>query len=256
MSTPVEIPPFLLKLLRAARHLVVFTGAGMSAESGVPTFRDAQTGLWAQYDPAELATPEAFRQHPKRVWDWYAWRRELVARARPNPGHRAVAEMERYVPQVTVVTQNVDGLHQDAGSSRVIELHGNLRRIVCSRCRREVPREQWAPAGPEGVPRCPHCGGLLRPDVVWFGEPLPGDAWRAAQQAMRTADGVLVVGTSGLVYPAAGLPLEAKAQGAWTMEVNPTPSALSAEMDYVLRGPAGEVLPALVRAAWGDAAGS
>ncbi len=251
-----RLPTALLDALRRAQHLVVFTGAGMSAESGVPTFREAQTGLWAQYDPTELATPQAFRRHPQRVWDWYTWRRTLVARARPHPGHRAVAALEQYIPQVTVVTQNVDGLHQEAGSSRVIELHGNLRRTICSRCRREVPRTQWAPARSEGVPRCPSCGGLLRPAVVWFGEPLPEDAWQAAQQAMRTADGVLVVGTSGVVYPAAALPLEAKAHGAWLAEINPTPSALSPEMDYVLRGPAGEVLPALVRATWGPGPGS
>ncbi len=243
--------PALLQALRQSAHVVVFSGAGMSAESGVPTFRDAQTGLWAQYDPTELATPEAFRQHPKRVWDWYAWRRELVAQARPHAGHRAVAALERHVPQVTVVTQNVDGLHQEAGSRRVVELHGNLRRIVCARCRAVVPQTAWAPAGPEGVPRCPHCGGLLRPDVVWFDEPLPADAWRAAQQAMQTADVVLVVGTSGVVYPAAGLPLLARERGARLVEVNPTETALTPVVDDVLRGPAGEVLPALVRAAWG-----
>ncbi len=253
---PHLFPLPLVERLRTARHLVVFSGAGMSAESGVPTFRDAQTGLWARYDPTELASPEAFRRHPKRVWDWYAWRRELVRRARPNPGHEAVARLERWVPQVTVVTQNVDGLHQQAGSSRVIELHGNLHRTVCAQCRRVVPPEAWGPPGPEGVPRCPACGGLLRPDVVWFGEGLPPDAWQAAVRSAQTADVMLVVGTSGLVQPAASLPVMAKEAGAYLVEVNPRPSALSPLMDHTLRGPAGQVLPALVQAVWGTDAGA
>ncbi len=247
MNEPWPFPETLRQVWRQAQHVVVFSGAGMSAESGVPTFRQAQTGLWARYDPTELATPAAFRQHPKRVWDWYTWRRTLVARAQPNAGHRAIAELETLVPRVTVVTQNVDGLHQAAGSSHVLELHGNLQRTVCSVCRALVPAEEWAPPGPEGVPRCPHCGGLLRPDVVWFGELLPASVWEAARQAMQQADVVLVVGTSGLVYPAASLPLQAAEKGAVLIEINPEVSALSQRMDYIWRGPAGEVLPWLVR---------
>lgn len=245
-------PPELLTRLRQARRVVALTGAGVSAESGVPTFREAQTGLWARYRPEELATPEAFARHPERVWAWYMWRRALVRRAAPNPAHYALACMERLVPAFTLVTQNVDGLHQQAGSRRIIELHGNLMRTVCAARRHRV--ERWEPV-PEGeVPRCPECGSLLRPDVVWFGEALPGEALDAAWQAAQEAEVMLVVGTSGVVQPAASLPLVAAEHGAYLAEINPQETALSRFMDVVLRGPAGEVLPALVRALWGKEA--
>ncbi len=244
-----SIPQEVVRYLREADRVVALTGAGISAESGVPTFRDAQTGLWARYRPEELATPEAFARHPERVWAWYTWRRNLVRQARPNAGHRALARMERLLPSFTLVTQNVDGLHQAAGSQRVIELHGNLMRTVCAAQRHEVSR--WEPT-PEGqVPRCPRCGSLLRPDVVWFGEPLPAAALQAAVEAARQAQVMLVVGTSGLVHPAASLPLLAAERGAYLVEVNPQETALSGVMDAVLRGPAGTVLPRLVEAVWG-----
>ena len=249
MSEPTSIPAELIARLRQARRVAVLTGAGISAESGVPTFRQAQTGLWARYDPQQLATPQAFRRQPQLVWDWYAWRRGLVAGVEPNPGHFALAEIERRVPQFTLITQNVDSLHQRAGSRAVLELHGNIARTTCSREGRVV--EAW-PESDERPPRCPHCGAFLRPDVVWFGEALPADVLEAAIAATRTADVFLTIGTSGLVHPAASLPLLAARQGAVTVEVNPEETPLSEEMTYCLRGPSGVLLPALVAAVWPD----
>jgi NAD-dependent deacetylase len=225
----------------------VLTGAGVSAESGVPTFRDAQTGLWAQFDPQKLATPDAFRRNPKLVWDWYAWRRKLVAKADPNAGHRALAVLEGRVSDFVLITQNVDGLHRRAGSRNVVELHGNIGRVKCSRENAIV--EHWTEVGYE-VPRCAGCGALLRPDVVWFEETLPPDALQAAEDAARRCQILLVVGTSAEVYPAAALPDHAKSAGATIVEINPNPTPLSDVADYVLRAPAGAVLPALVAAAW------
>ena len=235
------------RLLGEAEHVVVLTGAGVSAESGVPTFRDAQTGLWAQFDPQKLATPAAFRRNPKLVWDWYAWRRKLVAKAEPNAGHRALAVLEGRVSDFALITQNVDGLHRRAGSRNVVELHGNIGRVKCSRENTIV--EHWTEVGDE-VPRCAGCGALLRPDVVWFEETLPPDALQAAEDAARRCQILLVVGTSAEVYPAAALPAYAKSAGATIVEINPNPTPLSDAADYVLRAPAGAVLPALVAAAW------
>ena len=237
----------LAAALRGAERVAALTGAGVSAESGVPTFRDALTGLWARYRPEDLATPEAFRRDPKLVWEWYAWRRELVSRASPNPGHLALAEMERRVPAFTLITQNVDGLHHRAGSRNVIELHGNIARVKCSD--EGLAVESWAETG-EIPPRCPRCGGYLRPDVVWFGEMLSPDALRAAEQAARSCQVFLSIGTSGLVYPAAGLPLLAAQSGAIVVEVNPGATPLTEHADYVLNGPAGRMLPLLVDATW------
>jgi NAD-dependent deacetylase len=242
------IPVALIERLRSARSIVALTGAGVSAESGVPTFRDAQTGLWAQFDPAELATPSAFARKPRFVWDWYAWRRELLAGARPNAGHLALAAIERQVPQFHLVTQNVDGLHQAAGSTRVVELHGNISRVRCSRGCGTV--SQWAEAHPDEPPRCAACGAFLRPDVVWFEEMLPEEALAAAEDAVRQCDVLLVIGTAAEVYPAAALPHSARRHGATVVEINPQPTALSDDADHVLRGPSGVVLPALVVAAW------
>jgi len=227
--------------------VAALTGSGISAESGVPTFRDAQTGLWAGYDPQELATPGAFARDPELVWRWYAWRRDLLERAEPNAGHRALADLERRVPVFSLLTQNVDGLHQEAGSANVVELHGNIRR---SRC----PAENVAVEPDETddlPPLCPNCGSPLRPDVVWFGEALPPERLRAASEAARSCDILLSVGTSGLVYPAASLPYEALESGAIVVEVNPEPTPLSPGADCSLRGRAGEVLPRLLRAAFG-----
>ena len=241
------IPQSLADAIARARSVAVLTGAGVSAESGVPTFRDAQTGLWAQFDPQKLATPDAFRRNPKLVWDWYAWRRTLVAKAEPNAGHRALAVLEARVSDFVLITQNVDGLHRRAGSRNVVELHGNIGRVKCSRENTIV--EHWTEAGDE-VPRCAGCGALLRPDVVWFEETLPPDALQAAEDAARRCQMLLVVGTSAEVYPAAALPDYAKSAGATIVEINPNPTPLSDFADYVLRGPGGAVLPALVAAAW------
>lgn len=243
----INLPPDLIEMLRAAQHLAVLTGAGVSAESGIPTFREAQTGLWAQYDPQDLATPEAFRRNPRLVWEWYAWRRELVSRARPNPGHFALAEMALHVPRFTLITQNVDGLHQQAGSRDVIELHGNLRRTKCFS--EELVIDAWADTG-EVPPRCPRCGDRLRPDVVWFGEMLPRQALQAATEAATTCDLFCSIGTSGLVEPAASLARVAMQHGAKVIEINPTATPLTALVTYALSAPAGQVLPALVAAAW------
>ena len=239
------------RALAGSRSLAMLTGAGISAESGVPTFRDAQTGLWARFDPLQLATPTAFANHPKLVWDWYAWRRELVAKVEPNPAHDALVDIERRVPECLLITQNVDGLHRRAGSRKVVELHGNIGRVKCSREGTVV--EHWDCAGDE-VPRCAGCGALLRPDVVWFEEMLPPEALAAAEAMARRCDLMLVVGTSAEVYPAAALPSIAKASGAVVIEINPNATALSATADYTLRGAAGNVLPTLVRRAWPDTA--
>lgn len=241
-----NIPPELAEKLREARSVAVLTGSGISAESGVPTFREAQTGLWARYDPQQLATPEAFARDPELVWSWYEWRRELVRGAEPNPGHRALAALENRVPDFALVTQNVDGLHRRAGSRNVTELHGNILRTVCS-----VERVEVEPGGDGSPPPCPNCGVPLRPDVVWFGEMLPPGAMESASEAARNCDVFLSIGTSSLVYPAASLPYEALSGGAAVVEVNPDETPLTAGADHVVRGPAGEALPALVRAAWG-----
>lgn len=244
-SLRVGIPPELAEALRAARRVAILTGSGISAESGVPTFRDAQTGLWALYEPQDLATPEAFARDPRLVWDWYGWRRELVSRAEPNAGHLALVELERRVPELTLVTQNVDGLHERAGNRDVVELHGNIRRTICSRERSAV--DAYSPE--ERPPRCPSCGAYLRPDVVWFGEMLPEWAMEAASEAARGCDVFLSVGTSGVVYPAAGLPHEAQRNGATLVEINPEDTPLTPSAAYSLRGAVGEVLPRLARAA-------
>jgi NAD-dependent deacetylase len=233
------------ELLARARRLAVLTGAGMSAESGVPTFRDAQTGLWSRFDPMQLASPEGFRADPPLVWRWYAWRRELVAQAEPNAGHRALAQAARRFDRLRIVTQNVDGLHQRAGSREVLELHGNIVRSRClDECGVVYESPEDLPAGEP--PRCPGCGSWLRPDVVWFGEMLDPGALRAAEEACVSAEVLLVVGTSGLVYPAAGLPMSARRAGVRVIIVNPQPSEIDSVAHVVVRDVAGAVLPALL----------
>ncbi len=244
-----EFSPDLIHRLRAAQYIAVLTGAGVSAESGVPTFRDAQVGLWAQYRPEDLATPEAFEHNAKLVWDWYAWRRDIVRGARPNPGHYALADMQQRVPQFSLITQNVDGYHQLAGNADVIELHGNIMRARCSR--EELVINQWA-ASAETPPRCPHCSAFLRPDVVWFGELLPPAALEAAAQAANTCDVFFSIGTSSLVEPAASLARVSLQQGVAVVEINPTITPLTARATFVLHGASGEILPALVKAVWGQ----
>jgi NAD-dependent deacetylase len=231
--------------LGAARHVCVLTGAGVSAESGVPTFRDAQTGVWARFRPEDLATPEAFARDPRHVWEWYEWRRELVRQAVPNAGHLALVALAQLVPRFTLVTQNVDNLHQRAGSSDVIEYHGNLLR---DRCTAEGIVAGRAPLTLTGLPECARCGELLRPDVVWFGEAIPARALLLAEQAATDCDAFLAIGTSALVYPAAGLAERALRSGAAVIEINPDPTGLSPLADHVLRGPSGSILPRLVDA--------
>lgn len=241
------VPDELIQRLRTVRRVVALTGAGVSQESGLRTFRDAQTGLWAQYRPEELASPEAFRRDPKLVWDWYAWRREAVKAVRPNPGHYALAQIEKRVPEFTLITQNVDGLHRMAGSQNLLELHGNIQRVRCAEC--YTFTEIWDD-DTEAVPRCRACGGLLRPDVVWFGESLPRDQLEAAVEAARACDVFLSIGTSGVVQPAASLAFAAHNRGALVVEVNAEPTPLTSRADYVLQGKSGEILPGLVEVVW------
>ena len=248
MSTgPVSFPVELISFLRKASKLVALTGAGVSQESGLRTFRDAQTGLWAQYRPEDLASPEAFRRDPKLVWDWYAWRREAVKAVRPNPGHYALAEIEKHTPSFTLITQNVDGLHRMAGSQNLLELHGNIQRVRCADC--YTFTEMWGD-DTEFVPTCRECGGLLRPDVVWFGEALPRDQLESAVEAARSCDVFFSIGTSGVVQPAASLAFAAHNRGAVVVEINAEPTPLTPKADYALHGKSGEILPRFLEAVW------
>jgi NAD-dependent deacetylase len=233
-------------LLAAAQRLVVFTGAGVSKESGLATFRDSD-GVWQKIDPQKYATPEGFKRHPRKVWQWYQARRQKVKGVQPNPAHRAIAELDEILPHVVVITQNIDGLHQAAGSEEVLELHGTLRRYKCFANCRGTPTPVPTP-GPEveEPARCPHCGAYVRPDVVWFNEMLPVDVWEEAALEVTSCDAMLIVGTSGIVAPAASLPHHAEANGAFIVEVNPEPTALTPLTDVSLRGPAGEVVPRVV----------
>ena len=242
----------LLASLRSASHIVALTGAGISAESGIPTFRQAQTGLWAQYNPQELATAQAFRQNPRLVWEWYSWRRRLVMQAEPNPGHISLAQLEVITlsrgASFTLITQNVDGLHQRAGNRSPIELHGNILRTKCFD--EDTIIEFWREDG-DIPPHCPQCGGLLRPDVVWFGEELPREALLTSWEAAEICDLFLSIGTSSLVEPAASLPYVAAQFGARVVEINPDETPLSQFAHHLLRGTSGIVLPELLRAAFG-----
>jgi NAD-dependent deacetylase len=232
--------------LAKCRLVVVLTGAGVSKESGIPTFRDAQDGLWAQYDPMMLATEAGFLANPALVWQWYDYRFGMVEAAQPNPGHRAIAELERLLPQVVVVTQNIDGLHQAAGSTDVVELHGSIRRFKCLTGRHTgFTRADFAVQA-EVPPRCPGCGDLLRPDVVWFGELLPGEAINRAYDLADACDAMLVVGTSGVVQPAASLPYIARHGGTPVIDVNPERDELADAADLFLEGRGGEILPRLL----------
>jgi NAD-dependent protein deacetylase/lipoamidase len=234
----------LRDLLAAGRNVAVLTGAGMSAESGVPTFRGAG-GFWENESLEDLATPQGFARDPGKVWRWYEERRKGVAACAPNAGHRALAAYQDRNPGLRLITQNIDGLHQAAGSSDVVELHGALFRVRCTRER--TAREDRRVPLPEVPPRC-SCGALLRPDIVWFGEELPQAALETAFGAARQAALFLVIGTSAVVYPAAGLPAVAAGAGAWVVEINTEPTAITDQVDEVLRGPAAVVLPDLLGA--------
>jgi len=231
--------------VQQARHLAVLTGAGVSAESGVPTFRDAQTGYWAQFRPEDMATEEGFRSHPQRVWDWYQYRRELLAEVSPNAGHPALATFGQQHPGgLTLITQNVDGLHQRAGSTGVLCLHGDIFEDQWLDTPRSCCLAGHAVAG--HPPHCGGCGNLLRPGVVWFGEPLPPDVLDAAHNAAGRCDLMLVVGTAGAVYPAAGLAHQARATGARVVVLNPAPGELDGVAHLLLRGTAATLLPKLL----------
>ena len=234
----------LVQQLRGARRIVALTGAGISAESGLATFRDAQTGLWSKFKPEELATVEAFRRDPKLVSDWYASRREQALKAQPNAGHLALAEIERRAPALLLVTQNVDGLHARAGSKRIVELHGNIHRFRC------FENDCASDNFDLEKNRCRSCGGNLRPGVVWFGEMLPIDAIESAITAAEECDVFFSIGTSSLVYPAADLWRRAKDNGALVIEINKDPTPLTPIADYSFLGKAGEILPALVAQIW------
>lgn len=247
-------PPYsqdLVRRLAEAEVVAVLTGAGVSAESGVPTFRDPD-GLWQKFRPEELANVDAFLRNPTLVQGWYAHRRAVVEEVAPNPGHAALAELEAVVHErggtFLLITQNVDGLHQRAGSEHVVELHGSLMRSYCVDCERPASRDELAAIESGEAAACAACGGLIRPDVVWFGEMLPEAALRQAEAAAVASDVFLSVGTSGVVFPAAGLPLAAGAAGAYVAEVNPVPSEIARHLDETVRGRAGEVLPDLLRA--------
>ena len=229
-------------------QVTVLSGAGVSAESGVPTFRDVGTGLWAKVDPYEISSAQGWRRHPEKVWAWYLWRHYMMKAVEPNNGHLAVAAWQDYA-EVHVVTQNVDNLHERAGSERVYHLHGSLFEFRCDRC--QSVYDGALPDMPEPVaavppPQC-RCGGLIRPNVVWFGEPLPDDAWERSVEAVSNADVVIVVGTSSIVYPAAGLPELALANGTAVVEVNPERTPLSDWATVTLRETAADALPNLLQ---------
>jgi NAD-dependent deacetylase len=243
----------LVSRLRLAQHVVVFTGAGVSAESAIPTFRDALTGLWNQYDPSLLASPEGFLSDPELVWGWYEWRRRKSLLAQPNAAHQAIALLADWVPELILITQNVDNLHERAGSSHLLRLHGSLHHARCFHCSTPYPLPEAIPDEPEGgrrlaPPRCARCAGPIRPGVVWFGESLPEPVWQQAVQAADHCDFLFSIGTSSLVWPAAHLPFQAKQNGAIVVQINPNSTSLDPVADINLRGLAGEIMPHILNA--------
>jgi NAD-dependent deacetylase len=236
-----EIPSDLIEHLIVARSVVFFSGAGISAEGGIPTFR-GKDGIWNKLRPEELANFNAFMQNPQLVWEWYNYRKSIVHQSKPNPGHLAIVEFEKYFEQVVVVTQNVDNLHRRAGSQIVYELHGNIERNFCIKCKRKYNEELDFK---DGIPKCT-CGGLIRPDVVWFGEFLPADQFQLSEQAARNCDVFFIVGTSAIVYPAASLVHVAKNNGAFLVEVNIEETEASSIADVSLLGESGKILPQII----------
>ena len=247
-----------LEILNKASHVCILTGAGISAESGIPTFRDKQTGLWENYRAEDLATPSAFEQDPELVWSWYQWRRQLVQDKRPNPAHIALAKWQHAnLQELTLITQNVDDLHEQAGSP-VTHLHGHLWRNRCSQCAKPYTTllssqsdQQAAHDSPidsydDKLISCAHCEGYIRPDIVWFGESLPVESWQIAEQAAANCEVFISIGTSSLVYPAAGLAQLAKQNGAKIIEINPSPTP-NTLVDITLAHKAGFILPLLVQ---------
>ena len=236
----------LRKALRTASRIAVLTGAGISAESGIPTFRDAQTGMWAKYNPQELASPHAFREHPRTVLRWYEWRRSLIDQALPNPGHKALARLEQRAGEQNqpflLITQNIDDLHRKAGSENLIELHGNIYRYKCFQCDRPQDGALSPIDEDSALPRCPACNGLLRPDVVWFDESLPQKKLHRALSFTTRSEIFLSVGTSALVHPAASLPTLAADNGATLVEINPESTPITEQADIVFQSPASQIL--------------
>lgn len=254
-NTTIAIPQALISALQRAKHVVVFTGAGVSAESGIATFRDALTGLWERFNVADLATLKAFQKDKELVWGWYEWRRMQVLRAQPNPAHLAIAAMSRHVPKITVITQNVDNLHERGGSVGVLHLHGTLHHPRCSICGNAHTLPPGIPEEPEGgrrlsPPRCHHCGASVRPGVVWFGEDLPVKELSRAFASAQECDVLLVIGTSGLVQPAASIPSLAKQAGAMVAQINLMSSQLDSVCTWSIRGAAGEVMSSLLQTAF------
>jgi NAD-dependent deacetylase len=243
MSQEICISDRLKSLLRQETKVAVLTGAGISAESGVPTFR-GEEGLWKEFRPEELATFDAFMANPQLVWEWYEYRRKIIEEIKPNPGHSALVAFQGHFETFDLITQNVDGLHHQAGSKKVIELHGNIRRNKCIQCDKRY--ESLEKALPGNPPQCP-CGGNIRPDVVWFGEMLPQDAINYAFSVSSQCDLFFSVGTSAVIHPAASLPLIAKRNGAYVVEINICPTEISHLVDESLLGKSGEVLPSLVK---------
>lgn len=248
-SDVLPFPEELIQALRQSSKVTVLTGAGISAESGIPTFRDAQTGLWANYNPQELASPQGFKKNPQLVWEWYASRRDLIKQVHPNPGHFALVAMQKHFRHFSLITQNIDTLHQRAGSHNVIELHGNIHRIRCSNDARII--EKWSESS-SIPPLCPQCGSFLRPDVVWFGEPLPQAAIDAAWHASENCAIFFSIGTSSLVNPAASLPYLAAHKNALLVEINTQHTPLTPDVSYFLQGPSGSILPGLLQAVWNE----
>ena len=254
-NSTIDIPQDLTLALQQAKHVVVFTGAGVSAESGIATFRDALTGLWERFDTSDLATPDAFQRDEELVWGWYEWRRMQVLRAQPNHAHLAIAALARHVPTLTVITQNVDDLHERGGSVGVLHLHGSLHHPRCSVCGNAHTLPPDVPNEPEGgrrlcPPRCHQCGESVRPGVVWFGENLPVKELSHAFAAASGCDVLFVIGTSGLVQPAANIPLLAKQTGAVVVQVNPMGTQLDSACTWSLHCSAGNVMPNIVRTAF------
>ncbi|TET71204.1 MAG: NAD-dependent deacylase [Candidatus Aminicenantes bacterium] len=239
MAEKLDIGP-LIEVLQEASRVAVLTGAGISAESGIPTFR-GEEGLWKKYRPEELATPAAFSQDPKFVWEWYDWRRGIFAQKEPNPGHKVIARWEETFPTFSLITQNIDGLHQKAGSKNIWELHGNIWKLRCTE--EGTITENYDTPLKEIPPLCPNCGALLRPHVVWFGESLSPTILQKSIQLSSECDVMFVIGTSAVVQPAASLPFEASEAGAKIVEINPDPTPLSLYADFSIRGKSGEILP-------------
>jgi NAD-dependent deacetylase len=240
-----KIPDELINALVKSKSVAVLTGAGISAESGIKTFRDPD-GLWSKFNPAELASMDGFMSNPTLVWEWYQLRRDVINQAEPNPGHYAIVEMQKLFKDFTLITQNVDRLHQKAGSVDVAELHGNIIDNFCIRCK--SPFLEQISSDTKDVPICKECGGMIRPAVVWFGEMLPYEALMRAESAAKRAQVFITAGTSAEVYPAANLPLIARQSGAVVVEINPNETAISSYMDFCLREPSGVALPQIISA--------